>query len=332
MVEVLIFLIPMLLSVAFLTLYERKILSSIQKRRGPNVVGLFGLLQPFADALKLLIKEPIIPSSANKFLFILAPIYILFLSLLGWAVIPFSEGVVLADLNIGLLYVLAISSLGVYGIIISGWASNSRYAFLGALRSAAQMISYEVSFGLILLNILLCVGSLNLTEIVLFQSSIWFIVPLFGPFLMFFISVLAETNRAPFDLPEAEAELVSGYNVEYSSTGFAFFFIAEYNSMLLMATLTVLLFLGGWLSPFAFVDEYIQDSISDSMLSLYQMSTIVWFALKVLFVLFVFVWIRATNPRYRYDQLMYLGWKILLPQAMAWLIFTSSIILVFDLL
>lgn len=332
MIEVLIFLIPMLLSVAFLTLYERKILSSIQKRRGPNVVGLFGLLQPFADALKLLIKEPIIPSSANKFLFILAPIYILFLSLLGWAVIPFSEGVVLADLNIGLLYILAVSSLSVYGIIISGWASNSRYAFLGALRSAAQMISYEVSFGLILLNILLCVGSLNLTEIVLFQNGIWFIVPLFGPFLMFFISILAETNRAPFDLPEAEAELVSGYNVEYSSTGFAFFFIAEYNSMLLMSTLTVLLFLGGWLSPFDFFDEYFVDLIPVVVLPFYQILPIVWFALKILLVLFIFVWIRATNPRYRYDQLMYLGWKILLPQAMAWLVFTAATLMVFDLL
>jgi len=312
MIEALIFLIPMLLAVAFLTLLERKILSSIQKRRGPNMVGLFGLLQPFADALKLLVKEPILPSSANKFLFILAPIYILFLSLLGWAVIPFSEGVVLADLNIGLLYILAVSSLSVYGIIISGWASNSRYAFLGALRSAAQMISYEVSFGLILLTILVCVGSLNLTQIVLFQETIWFIVPFLPVFLMFFISILAETNRAPFDLPEAEAELVSGYNVEYSSTGFAFFFIAEYNSMLLMATLTVLIFFGGWLAPFSLESIYIPS--------------VVWLSLKVLFVLFIFVWVRATNPRYRYDQLMYLGWKVLLPQSLAWFIFISSFI------
>jgi len=318
MVEILIVLVPMLLTVAFLTVFERKILAAMQKRRGPNVVGIFGLLQAFADALKLLVKEPVIPSSSNKFLFVLAPIYILFLSLLGWAVIPFSEGVVLADLNVGLLYSLAVSSLGVYGIIIAGWASNSRYAFLGALRSAAQMISYEVSFGLIIINILLCVGSLNLTEIVLFQDSVWLIVPLLFPFVMFFISVLAETNRAPFDLPEAEAELVSGYNVEYSSTGFAFFFIAEYNSMLLMSFLTSLLFLGGWL-PLPFFNSGFEGNV-------------VWLALKVLVVLFLFVWIRATNPRYRYDQLMYLGWKVLLPQALVWILLTAAILLFLDFL
>jgi NADH-quinone oxidoreductase subunit H len=329
MVETLIFLIPMLLAVAFLTLFERKVLASIQKRRGPNVVGLFGLLQPFADALKLLIKEPIIPSSANKFLFILAPIYILFISLLGWAVIPFSESLVIADINIGLLYVLAISSLGVYGIIISGWASNSRYAFLGALRSAAQMISYEVSFGLILLNLVLCVGSMNLTTIVIFQEQIWFIFPFFPSFIMFFISILAETNRAPFDLPEAEAELVSGYNVEYSSTGFAFFFIAEYNSMLLMSVLTVLLFFGGWQSPvflFGMIDYF------DILKNLEFVPDVFWFASKILFILFLFIWVRATNPRYRYDQLMYLGWKILLPQALGWFVFIASLTLIFEVI
>jgi NADH-quinone oxidoreductase subunit H len=312
MVEILIILVPMLLSVAFLTVFERKVMAAMQKRKGPNVVGIFGLLQAFADALKLLVKEPVIPSPANKFLFIAAPIYILFLSLLGWAVIPFSYGVVLADINVGLLYSLAVSSLGVYGIIVSGWASNSRYAFLGALRSAAQMISYEVSFGLILINVLLCVGSLNLSAIVLFQEKIWLIFPLIIPFGLFFISILAETNRAPFDLPEAEAELVSGYNVEYSSTGFAFFFIAEYNAMLLMSALSTILFLGGWnvLPVFSF-----------------EIGSVIAMALKMLSVLFLFIWVRATNPRYRYDQLMFLGWKVLLPQSLGWIILTAAILL-----
>jgi len=260
-----------------------------------------------------LVKEPVIPSPANKFLFIAAPIYILFLSLLGWAVIPFSYGVVLADINIGLLYSLAISSLGVYGIIVSGWASNSRYAFLGALRSAAQMISYEVSFGLILINVLLCVGSLNFSAIVLFQERIWLIFPLIIPFGLFFISILAETNRAPFDLPEAEAELVSGYNVEYSSTGFAFFFIAEYNAMLLMSALSTILFLGGW-NVFPIFS--------------FGIGNVIAMALKMLLVLFLFIWVRATNPRYRYDQLMFLGWKVLLPQSLGWIILTAAILLV----
>jgi NADH-quinone oxidoreductase subunit H len=288
-------------------------MAAMQKRKGPNVVGIFGLLQAFADALKLLVKEPVIPSPANKFLFIAAPIYILFLSLLGWAVIPFSYGVVLADINIGLLYSLAISSLGVYGIIVSGWASNSRYAFLGALRSAAQMISYEVSFGLILINVLLCVGSLNFSAIVIFQERVWLIFPLIIPFGLFFISILAETNRAPFDLPEAEAELVSGYNVEYSSTGFAFFFIAEYNAMLLMSALSAILFLGGWnIFPiFSF-----------------GIGSVIAMALKMLLVLFLFIWVRATNPRYRYDQLMFLGWKVLLPQSLGWIILTAAILLI----
>jgi len=309
MIEVLIVLVPALLSVAFLTLYERKILGAMQKRKGPNFVGPFGLLQPFADALKLLIKEPLIPSVANKFLFILAPIYILFLSLLSWAVIPFYYGYVVADINIGLMYLFAISSLAVYGIIISGWSSNSRYAFLGALRSVAQMISYEVSLGLTLLGIVMATGSLNLTDIVNFQSNGWFIIPFFPLFFMFFIAILAETNRAPFDLPEAEAELVSGYNVEYASAGFAFFFIAEYNSILLMSTLSAILFFGGWLSPVNFLPD-----------------SIFWLVLKILFMLFLFVWVRATNPRYRYDQLMYLGWKVLLPSTLGWIIFIAGVL------
>jgi len=309
MIEVLIVLLPALLSVAFLTLYERKVLGAIQKRKGPNFVGPFGLLQPFADALKLLIKEPLLPSVSNKFLFILAPIYILFLSLLSWAVIPFNYGYVVADINIGLMYLFAISSLAVYGIIISGWASNSRYAFLGSLRSVAQMISYEVSLGLTLLAIIIATGSLNLTDIVMFQTSGWFIIPFFPLFFMFFISILAETNRAPFDLPEAEAELVSGYNVEYASAGFAFFFIAEYNSILLMSTLSSLLFFGGWLAPLSLLPD-----------------SVFWLVLKILLMLFLFILVRATNPRYRYDQLMYLGWKVLLPLSLGWIVFIAGIL------
>jgi NADH-quinone oxidoreductase subunit H len=315
-IDIIIFLIPILLSVAFLTLFERKILAAIQKRKGPNVVGIFGLLQPFADAAKLLVKEPILPVIANKFLFVAAPIYILILSLLGWAVIPFDYAVLMADINIGFLYILAISSLGVYGIIISGWSSNSRYAFLGSLRSTAQMISYEVSLGLLLINLLLCTESLDFTTYVIFQESVWFILPFFPVSILFFISLLAETNRAPFDLPEAEAELVSGYNVEYSSTGFAFFFIAEYNSMLLMAAVFTLFFLGGWNAPFLF--------------GILGLPSIVWFVLKIIGVLFLFVLVRATNPRYRYDQLMSLGWKVILPQAIAWIVLTASILTVFN--
>jgi NADH-quinone oxidoreductase subunit H len=301
--------LPLLFCIAYLTLAERKVLGAMQKRKGPNVVGFVGLLQPFADGLKLVLKETILPSSANKGLFILAPLLTFSLALIGWSVIPFNYGVVLADINLGVLFLLAISSLGVYGIILAGWSSNSRYAFLGSLRSAAQMVSYEVSLGLIIICVILFVESLNLTDIVVFQRHIWFIVPLWPLFLMFFISAVAETNRPPFDLPEAEAELVSGYNVEYSSMGFALFFIGEYGNMILMSAVTSIFFLGGWLGIF--------------------FHGTVWFALKIVFILFVFIWIRATLPRYRYDQLMGLGWKVFLPLSLGFLIFTSSMIFMF---
>ncbi len=296
--------LPLLLSVAFLTLVERKVLGGIQRRKGPNVVGFLGLLQPLADGIKLLSKEVVLPSASNKVVFFIAPILTFFLSLVSWVVIPFDLGIVLADLNIGVFYLFGISSLGVYGIMIAGWASNSRYAFLGALRSAAQMVSYEVSFGLILISIFLVVGSLNLTTIVIFQKGIWFIIPFFPLFLMFFVSILAETNRPPFDLPEAEAELVSGYNVEYSSAGFVLFFLGEYLNIILMSFLTVLLFLGGWNEG------------------------IFLFILKVLFILFFFIWVRAAFPRYRYDQLMRLGWKVFLPLSLGFVIFTSILIFI----
>ncbi len=293
-------LVPLLLSVAYLTYAERKVLGAMQIRKGPNVVGPFGLLQPIADALKLLTKETIIPSGANTVVFLLAPILTFMLSLVAWAVIPFGDGLVLADINVGILYLFAISSLGVYGIIMAGWASNSRYAFLGALRSAAQMVSYEVSMGFVIITVLVCVGSLRLTDIVLAQKNLWFCIPLFPMFIIFFISTLAETNRAPFDMPEAEAELVAGYNVEYSSMTFALFFLGEYANMILMAGITTVLFLGGWLPPFDVAPfNWIPGPI--------------WFAGKVAFVLFFFLWVRATFPRYRYDQLMRLGWKVFLP-------------------
>ncbi|MEE8202809.1 MAG: NADH-quinone oxidoreductase subunit NuoH [Alphaproteobacteria bacterium] len=293
-------LVPLLLSVAYLTYAERKVLGAMQLRKGPNVVGPFGLLQPIADALKLLTKETIIPSGANTVVFLLAPILTFMLSLVAWAVIPFGDGLVLADINVGILYLFAISSLGVYGIIMAGWASNSRYAFLGALRSAAQMVSYEVSMGFVIITVLVCVGSLRLTDIVLAQKNLWFCIPLFPMFIIFFISTLAETNRAPFDMPEAEAELVAGYNVEYSSMTFALFFLGEYANMILMAGITTVLFLGGWLPPFDVAPfNWIPGPI--------------WFAGKVAFVLFFFLWVRATFPRYRYDQLMRLGWKVFLP-------------------
>lgn len=309
--------VPLLISVAYLTLAERKLMASMQRRRGPNVVGFMGLLQPLADGLKLLLKEPVLPSSANTVIFLMAPVVTFLLSLIAWAAIPFNPGVVVADLNLGILYIFAVSSLGVYGIITAGWSSNSKYAFLGCLRSAAQMVSYEVSIGLIIICVILCVGSLNLTDIVLAQRHIWFVVPLFPLTFLFFISCLAETNRAPFDLPEAEAELVAGYNVEYSSMGFALFFLGEYANMILMSSLCSILFLGGWLPPFDFIlFHWIPGGF--------------WFALKICFFLFCFIWIRAAFPRYRYDQLMTLGWKVFLPLSLAWVIFVAGVLVAFN--
>lgn len=314
--------VPLLLGVAYLTLAERKVIGWIQLRRGPNVVGPFGLLQPIADGLKLFLKETVIPASANRVVFVLAPMITFILALIAWAVIPFGEGLVLADINVGVLYLFAISSLGVYGIIMAGWASNSKYAFLGALRSAAQMVSYEVSIGFVIITVLLAVGSLNLTDIVVAQKGgilHWHFLPLLPMFVVFFISALAETNRAPFDLPEAEAELVSGYNVEYSSMTFAMFFLGEYANMILMSGMTVVLFLGGWLPPF---DMYPFTVVPGP----------IWFVLKIMAVLFLFLWVRATFPRYRYDQLMRLGWKVFLPLSLVFVVLTAGFLLVFDLL
>ncbi len=311
--------VPLLVAVAYLTYAERKVIGWMQLRRGPNVVGPFGLLQPFADGLKLFLKETIIPSGANRLLFVFAPVLTFVLALVAWAVIPFGDGLVLADINVGILYLFAISSLGVYGIIIAGWASNSKYAFLGALRSAAQMVSYEVSIGFVIVTVLLCAGSLNLGDIVRAQRHIWFAIPLLPMLVVFFISGLAETNRAPFDLPEAEAELVSGYNVEYSSMTFALFFLGEYANMILMSAMTAILFLGGWLPPL-------------DMAPFTWLPGIVWFALKIALVLFCFLWVRATLPRYRYDQLMRLGWKVFLPLSLAWLVLTAGVLVGFDLL
>jgi NADH-quinone oxidoreductase subunit H len=315
--EILIIVVPMLIAVAYFTLAERKVIASIQRRRGPSVVGIWGLLQPLADGLKLLIKESIFPSNSNVIIFILAPVITFLLSLLGWAVIPFGETAVLSDLNIGLLYIFAVSSLGIYGIITSGWASNSKYAFLGALRSAAQMVSYEVSIGLIIISVVLCAGSLNLSTIVLAQESIWYVIPLFPIFILFFVSALAETNRAPFDLPEAEAELVAGYNVEYSAMGFALFFLGEYANILMMCALCSILFLGGWLPPFSFLPFTLIPGP-------------IWFGMKVAFMAFAFIWIRAAYPRYRYDQLMRLGWKVFLPLSLAWVLLIAGILVGFD--
>nr|AHA47098.1 NADH dehydrogenase subunit 1 [Amborella trichopoda]AHC94292.1 NADH dehydrogenase subunit 1 [Amborella trichopoda] len=315
--EILGIILPLLLGVAFLVLAERKVMAFVQRRKGPDVVGPFGLLQPLADGLKLILKEPILPSSANFFLFRMAPVATFMLSLVAWAVVPFDYGMVLSDLNIGLLYLFAISSLGVYGILIAGWSSNSKYAFLGALRSAAQMVSYEVSIGLILITVLICVGSCNLSEIVMAQKRIWFGIPLFPVLVMFFISCLAETNRAPFDLPEAEAELVAGYNVEYSSMGFALFFLGEYANMILMSGLCTSLFLGGWLP---ILDLPIFKKIPGS----------IWFSIKVIFFLFLYIWVRAAFPRYRYDQLMGLGWKVFLPLSLAWVVSVSGVLVTFQ--
>ena len=309
--------VPLLLAVAFMVLVERKVMGSMQRRKGPSVVGVFGILQPIADAVKLLVKEHVLPSHANLVVFLVAPILTFLLALLSWSVIPFGEGLVLCDLNIGVLFLFAISSLGVYGIIMAGWASNSKYAFLGAMRSAAQMVSYEVSIGLILITVLMCVGSLNMTEIVTAQKNVWFVVPLFPLFILFFISCLAETNRAPFDLPEAEAELVAGYNVEYSSMAFALFFLGEYANMILMSSLTAILFLGGWLPP---LDIVILHWVPDGC----------WLGIKAVAMLFTFVWIRAAFPRYRYDQLMRLGWKVFLPLSLAWVILVAGILVGFD--
>ena len=317
--KVIFILIPLLLSVAYLTYAERRVIGLIQMRRGPNVVGPFGLLQSIADALKYTFKEIIIPSSSNKIIFILAPIITMTLALIAWAVIPFSESQVLANINVGILYIFAVSSLGVYGIIMGGWASNSKYPFLGAIRSAAQMVSYEVSIGAIIINVLLCVGSLNLNDIVIAQKKLWFIVPLFPMFVIFFISALAETNRPPFDLPEAEAELVAGYQTEYSGMMYAMFWLGEYANILLMCAMGSVLFLGGWLSP----------------LEIYPFNLIpgaIWLILKILLLFILFALVKAIVPRYRYDQLMKLGWKIFLPMSLTWVVLTASYLFYFNLL
>lgn len=306
--------VVLLICVAYLTLAERKVIAAMQLRRGPSLTGPFGLLQPLADGLKLLLKEMIVPAKASGFLFILAPILTFALSLAAWAVIPIGQGLVMADINVGILYLFAISSLGVYGIIVAGWASNSLYAFLGAIRSAAQMISYEVSIGLVLITVLLKTGSMNLQHIVMGQVELWNCIPLLPMFVVFFISALAETNRTPFDLPEAEAELVAGYHVEYSSITFALFFLGEYANMILMSAMTTLLFCGGWLPPL-------------NMAPFTWIPGFVWFALKTAFFLFVFLWVRATLPRYRYDQLMRLGWKIFLPLSLAFVVLTAGFLM-----
>lgn len=311
--KILLVIVPLIGAVAYLTLMERKVIAAMQLRKGPNVVGPFGLLQPLADGMKLMFKEVIVPANANKILFLLAPIITFVLALIGWAVVPFSESFVISDINVGVTYLLATSSLGIYGIIIAGWASNSKYAFLGAIRSSAQMISYEVSIGLVIVSVVLCVGSLNLTDIVLAQKNHWFVLPLFPMFVVFFISALAETNRLPFDLPEAESELVAGYNVEYSSMPFSMFFLGEYANMILISSFTAILFLGGWLPPF---DIALFNAIPGP----------VWLVTKIFLLLFCFIWVRATLPRYRYDQLMRLGWKVFLPISLIWVVGTAAYI------
>ena len=317
--KILFLLLPVLVSVAMIVWLDRRIWAFVQKRKGPNVVGPFGLLQSLADALKYIFKEIIIPASSNKIIFILAPIVTMTLALVAWAVIPFSEDFVLADINVGILYIFAISSLGVYGIIMGGWASNSKYPFLGSIRSAAQMVSYEVSIGVIIINVLLCVGSLNLGDIVLAQEKIWFVVPLFPMFVIFFISALAETNRPPFDLPEAEAELVSGYQTEYSGMMYAMFWLGEYANILLMCALGSILFLGGWLPP---LDIFPFTMVPDPL----------WLIIKILFLFVLFALVKAIVPRYRYDQLMRLGWKVFLPISLIWVVLTSGYLMYFDLL
>ena len=317
--KILFLLVPVLVSVAMVVWLDRRVWAFVQKRQGPNVVGPFGLLQTIADALKYVFKEIIIPSSSNKVIFILAPIVTMTLALIAWAVIPFSATQVLADINVGILYLFAVSSLGVYGIIMGGWASNSKYPFLGAIRSAAQMVSYEVSIGVIIINVLLCVGSLNLNDIIIAQQDLWFVVPLFPMFVIFFISALAETNRPPFDLPEAEAELVAGYQTEYSGMMYAMFWLGEYANILLMCAIGSVLFLGGWLSP----------------LEIYPFTLVpgpVWLILKILLLFFLFALVKAIVPRYRYDQLMRLGWKVFLPISLIWVVLTASFLFYFNLL
>ncbi len=314
--EALAIIVPVLIMMAYLTLAERKVLAAMQLRRGPNVVGPFGLFQPFADAIKMVFKETIIPTGANRALFLMAPMLTFGLAVIAWAVIPVNDGWAIADINVGILYLFAISSLGVYGIIIAGWASNSKYAFLGAMRSAAQMVSYEVSIGFVMVSVLLCVGSLNLNDIVLAQRHVWFCIPLLPMFVIFFISGLAETNRSPFDLPEGESEIVAGFFVEYSAMAFALFFLGEYTNMILMSGMTTILFLGGWLAPFG-IAPFI------------WLPGPIWFILKVCAVLFVFIWVRATFPRYRYDQLMRLGWKVFLPLSLLWLVLTAGALMAF---
>ena len=316
--QILAVLMPVLISVAFLVYAERKVLALIQLRRGPNVVGPFGIFQSFADALKLLTKENIVPTNSNKVVFLLAPIITMVLSLAGWAVIPFAPNWVISDINVGIMYLFAVSSLGVYGVIMAGWASNSQYPFLGALRSAAQMVSYEVSIGFVIITVLLCVGSLNLSKIVEAQQTVWFAIPLLPMFVVFFISALAETNRLPFDLPEDESTLVAGFFTEYSSASFVLFFLGEYASMILMSSMTVILFMGGWLPPF-------------DIFPLNIIPGVVWFTIKIIFILFLFIWVRGTFPRYRYDQLMRLGWKIFLPLSLLWVVLTAGFLVLFDM-
>jgi len=322
-IKILCVLVPLLLAIAYYTYFERKVLAASQLRKGPNVVGPFGLLQPIADAVKMLFKETVIPSSANRIIFVAAPLVTVTLALVAWAVIPFGNGLVISNINVGILYLFAISSLGVYGIVMAGWASNSRYAFLGALRSAAQMVSYEVSIGFVLVTVLLCAGSLNLTAIVEAQNRLWFgfipgwfVIPLLPMFVVFFVSALAETNRSPFDLPEDEATLVAGFNVEYSSMTWLLFFMGEYGNMILMSAMTSILFLGGWLSPIPLEPfTWIPGPI--------------WLLAKILFVMFCFLWVRATFPRFRYDQLMRLGWKVFLPLSLFWLVLTAGVLTAF---